>query len=88
IKGGVVSNAKGGKALSAIEVYANGRRESLNVDALAMSGGFSPIIHLACHRGGRPVWSEDHAAFLAPGNLKGLELAGAVSVVNGIAACL
>ncbi|MCZ7498704.1 sarcosine oxidase subunit alpha [Agrobacterium sp. ST15.13.015] len=88
IKGGVVSNAKGGKALSAIEVFANGKAESLNVDALAMSGGFSPIIHLACHRGGRPVWSEDDAAFLAPGNLKGLELAGAVSAINGVAACL
>ncbi|KAA3501880.1 sarcosine oxidase subunit alpha [Rhizobium rhizogenes] len=88
VRGAVVSNAKGGKALSAIEIYAGGQTESLDVDALAMSGGFSPIIHLACHRGGRPVWSQDEAAFLAPGNLKGLELAGAVSAVNGIAACL
>ncbi|MFT4000914.1 MAG: sarcosine oxidase subunit alpha [Rhizobium sp.] len=89
IKGAVVSNAKGGKALSAIEIiYANGRTESLNTDALAMSGGFSPVIHLACHRGGKPIWSEDNAAFLAPTNLSGIELTGAVSAVNGIAACL
>ena len=32
----------------------DGAAETINVDALAMSGGFSPIIHLACHRGGKP----------------------------------
>ncbi|THF48395.1 sarcosine oxidase subunit alpha [Allorhizobium terrae] len=88
IKGGVVSNAKGGKALSSIEIRANGHTENLSIDALAMSGGFSPIIHLACHRGGKPVWSESHSAFLAPDNLGGLALAGAASAVHGIAACL
>ncbi|TCU20024.1 sarcosine oxidase subunit alpha [Rhizobium sullae] len=88
IRDAVVSDAKGGKALSAIDIRLNGRTERLNVDALAMAGGFSPIIHLACHRGGKPVWSDDNAAFLAPGNLNGLVLAGSVSAVNGLAACL
>lgn len=88
IKGGVVANTKGRKALSGIEVYRNGRIEHLDVDALAMAGGFSPVIHLACHRGGKPIWSEEHAAFLAPGNPGALDLAGAVSATTGIAACL
>ncbi|OWK23316.1 hypothetical protein AJ87_36255 [Rhizobium yanglingense] len=84
----MVSDAKGGKALNAIDIRSKGRTERLNVDALAMAGGFSPIIHLACHRGGKPVWSDDNAAFLAPGNLNGMALAGSVCAVGGLAACL
>jgi len=88
ISGGVVSDATGGKTLSAITVNSGNGREVLKVDALAMSGGFSPIIHLACHRGGKPQWSENHAAFMAPSSLDGLALAGACAGVDGIAACL
>jgi len=88
IKGAFVSDAKGGKALSAINVTtATGGTETLSVDALAMAGGFSPIIHLACHRGGRPQWSDAHAAFMAPVETRGLELAGAVTGAAGLAAC-
>ncbi|TWF49347.1 sarcosine oxidase subunit alpha [Neorhizobium alkalisoli] len=89
VKGAVVSDAKGGKALSSIVILKDGRTENLKVDALAMSGGFSPVIHLACHRGGKPVWSDAEAAFLAPQQLNGLQIAGAaLSTGNGIAACL
>ncbi|WP_107676409.1 sarcosine oxidase subunit alpha [Agrobacterium sp. LAD9] len=88
IKGAFVSDARGGKALSSIDIWKGGRVETLKVDALAMSGGFSPIINLACHRGGKPVWSDGHAAFLAPANLNGFELAGAVNTSVGITACL
>jgi sarcosine oxidase subunit alpha len=88
IKGAFVSDAKGGKALAAIEVLKDGRTETLKVDALAISGGFSPIINLACHRGGRPCWSDGHSAFLAPQGLSGLDLAGAANAVADIAGCL
>lgn len=88
IRGAHVSDAHGGKALSSISVLRYGTAETIKVDALAMAGGFSPIIHLACHRGGKPVWSDAHAAFLAPGGLIGLELAGAVRATAGIADCL
>ncbi|RWO18300.1 sarcosine oxidase subunit alpha family protein [Mesorhizobium sp.] len=88
IKGAFVSNAKGGKALSAIEISNGGPKETLKVDALAVAGGFSPIIHLACHRGGKPVWSDEQAAFLAPESLNGLQLAGAVLGGAGIAASM
>ena len=88
VKGAVVSDAKGGKALSSIDILKGGRRETLKVDALAVAGGFSPIIHLACHRGGRPVWSGEQAAFLAPDGLRGLQLAGAAAGETGIGASL
>ncbi|TCU40859.1 sarcosine oxidase subunit alpha [Rhizobium azibense] len=88
IRGAVVSDARGGKALSAVDIRSKDRTERINVDGLAMAGGFSPIIHLACHRGGKPVWSNDNAAFLAPGNLNGMVLAGSACAVSGLAACL
>ncbi|MBX4937037.1 sarcosine oxidase subunit alpha [Rhizobium binae] len=88
IKGAFVSDAKGGKALSSIEISRSGGRETLKTDALAVAGGFSPIIHLACHRGGKPVWSDEQAAFLAPESLIGLQLAGSVLGASSIAASL
>jgi sarcosine oxidase subunit alpha len=89
IRGAVVSDAKGGKALKGIDITtAGGSRETIAVDALAMSGGFSPIIHLTCHRGGKPQWSDAYGAFMAPSDTKGLELAGAVRGTTGLSACL
>jgi sarcosine oxidase subunit alpha len=85
--GAVVSDAHGRNYLSAISIRRDGKTEKLSVDALAMSGGFNPVISLACHRGGRPQWSADAGVFLAPSNLKGLVLAGAAANISGIAAC-
>ncbi|WP_085035744.1 sarcosine oxidase subunit alpha family protein, partial [Ensifer aridi] len=87
IREAVVCGTKGRKAISAIKVRRD-RMETIAVDALAMAGGYSPIIHLACHRGGKPVWSPDKAAFLAPGGLKGLAIAGAAAATTDLAACL
>lgn len=88
ITGGFVPDAEGGQALSSITIFKDGRTEQLAVDALAMSGGFSPIIHLAYHRGGRPQWSDTEAAFVAAEDYKGLSLAGAALTSSGLAACL
>ncbi|GAC1045244.1 MULTISPECIES: sarcosine oxidase subunit alpha family protein [Agrobacterium tumefaciens complex] len=88
IKGAVVSDAHGGKSLSSISVTIAGRTQKLAVDALAMSGGFNPVISLACHRGGRPEWNASSSVFLAPSNLKGLTLAGAAANIDGLGACL
>lgn len=35
-------------------------------DLLLSSGGLSPNVHLFCHNGGRPAWSEQKLAFVAP----------------------
>jgi sarcosine oxidase subunit alpha len=49
------------------------------VDALLVSGGWSPAVHLTCHQRGRPIWNEDIAAFV-PGTLpKGMYVAGAAN---------
>jgi sarcosine oxidase subunit alpha len=88
MRGACVSDAHGGKSLKSIDVWGDGRKERLDVDSLAMAGGFSPIIHLACHRGDKPIWSDQHAAFLAPADLKGLIVAGSAAGIHGIAAAM
>ncbi|GEO86150.1 MULTISPECIES: sarcosine oxidase subunit alpha [Alphaproteobacteria] len=84
VHGGFVSNVHGAKAVEAIDLWRDGQTERLSVDSVAMSGGFSPIIHLACHRGAKPVWSETHSAFLAPEGLHGLALAGSTAGTFGL----
>ncbi|WP_407048866.1 sarcosine oxidase subunit alpha family protein [Methyloraptor flagellatus] len=84
--GAAVLDAIGGKRLSAIRIAAGGRIETIEADALAMSGGFSPRIHLACQRGARPVWDDRLGAFLAPANT--LPVTGAAAGAMTLAGCL
>ncbi|MEM9781643.1 MAG: 2Fe-2S iron-sulfur cluster-binding protein [Pseudomonadota bacterium] len=52
----------------------------IKADCLGLSGGWSPAIHLVCHRGVKPVWDARLGAFRAgdEGRLPaGLSLAGA-----------
>ncbi|MFT3973556.1 MAG: sarcosine oxidase subunit alpha family protein [Amaricoccus sp.] len=84
---GVVAGTHGRQAVSAMTVRRDTGEERVEVDALAMSGGFSPVISLACHRGGRAVWSAERAAFLAP-EVDGLSPVGAAAGADGLAACL
>jgi len=89
IRGSVIRRARGGRRITGIDVYSheNGKSRTLDVDALAMSGGFSPTIHLACHRGGKPQWSQEAQAFLAPQGLKGLSVVGAAAAWHTISDC-
>ncbi len=87
--GAVVAGASGGKRLRAVTLrLPSGEERIIEADALAMSGGFSPRIHLACHRGGKPRWSEAHSAFLAPEALGPLSLAGSANGAMTLAECL
>lgn len=73
-----VSGTAGGKALKSVTIRKGVNEETIAVDALAMSGGFSPIVHLACQRQQKPVWNEELQAFMPPQNVKGILPAGAV----------
>jgi methylglutamate dehydrogenase subunit C len=44
----------------------SGASRPVDADCLAVSGGWSPAIHLASQAGGRPVWDERLQAFLPP----------------------
>ncbi|NML76752.1 sarcosine oxidase subunit alpha family protein [Rhizobium sp. S-51] len=86
VRGGFVSDVNGGKSVKSLDLWREGQTEKLEIDSLAMSGGFSPIIHLACHRGGKPQWSNAHSAFLAPEGLRDLTLAGSAAGVFWLSA--
>lgn len=63
IRGGVIVNVRGGKRAANVEL-ANHR--TISCDAVAMSGGWSPIVNLMCHRGAKPTWDERIAGFVPP----------------------
>lgn len=67
IRGGVVSSTRGGPALQSVKVRDQcGAEAEFDADLLAVSGGWSPTIHLHCQSGGKPQWN-DQFACLVPG---------------------
>ncbi|ATU94934.1 sarcosine oxidase subunit alpha [Phyllobacterium zundukense] len=88
IAGAVVSDAHGAKLVTGVTISSNGASERIAADALAMSGGWSPVIHLACHRGAKPQWSDARSAFLAPAEQDGLTIAGSAAGMEILQACL
>ena len=74
---GRIIDTSGRHALKSITL-ADGRK--IETDCLAVSGGWSPNVHLTCHQRGRPQWRDDIAAFV-PGNELpvGMSVAGAAN---------
>jgi len=78
--GATVTGTKGRHGLREITVAHSGGESRIEVDCLAVSGGWNPTLHLTCHMNGRPVWDDGLAAFLpAPGAIPGLYPAGMVA---------
>lgn len=78
--GAQVIGVRGGKQVKDIEVCLDGHTSArIRTGALAVSGGFNPAIGLTTHRGCRPRWSSELAAFV-PGELPtGIVAAGAAA---------
>ncbi len=73
-RGGVTAVRAGGRELAA--------------DALLVSGGWTPSVHLWRHAGGRVRFAEELAAFVPDGAVNGLRVAGAANGRFGLAAAL
>ncbi|SLN32213.1 Aminomethyltransferase [Roseovarius litorisediminis] len=87
--GAEVCNAHGRKALEAITVATTSGTQKIRTDALAISGGWNPSVHLTCHMGARPVWNADLEAFVpVAGAIPGLSVAGACQGDFSTRACL
>ncbi len=88
-RGAQVVATKGRLGLEGILVRDGNGERWLDVDCLAVSGGWNPTLHLTCHMNGRPVWDEALAAFLPkPGMVPGLTACGAAAGVFSTAGCL
>ncbi|WP_425406635.1 sarcosine oxidase subunit alpha family protein [Hwanghaeella sp.] len=84
--GASVVDTKGRKGVSSLTL-SNGM--TVPVDCLAVSGGWSPNVHLTCHQRGRPDWAEDIAAFVPGKDLPvGMTVAGAAKGALTLAAAL
>ena len=62
--GAEVSNTFGRQGLKSINVKKNNMESKIEVDCLAVSGGWNPTLHLTCHMNGRPTWDEKILSFV------------------------
>jgi sarcosine oxidase subunit alpha len=87
--GGRILGTRGRMGLKEVTIDHNGRAFRLDADALALSGGWNPTLHLTCHLGARPVWRDDIAAFVpAPNAVPGMVSAGACNGTFSTAGCI
>ena len=89
--GAVIIEARGTRHLEKVmmqSIDSNGQLtgaiESISCDLLAISGGFSPVIHLQSQAGSKAKWSDDISAFITANSLQGEFSAGACAGVSGL----
>jgi len=77
---GEITGARGGRTVQGVEVTdRKGSSRRIDCDLVAVSGGWSPTLHLTSHRGQRPRWDEARSIFV-PGQLPaGMHVAGAAN---------
>ncbi|MEO0752589.1 MAG: sarcosine oxidase subunit alpha family protein [Pseudomonadota bacterium] len=65
--GKAIAKVKGGKRVTGVAICSQAGQgavlEEIQCDAVAMSGGWSPVVHLWSHCGGKLVWDEGEAHF-------------------------
>ena len=87
--GGHVTATRGRGGIEAVTIRHGGGERRVEAQALAISGGWNPSLHLTCHMNGRPVWRDDLAAFVpAKGAVPGLHPCGAAAGVFSTHGCL
>ena len=87
--GGHVAGTRGRASLSSVDVVdALGQAHRIDADLLAMAGGWTPMVALTCHLGGRPRWDEAQHAFLPDAVPPGMLVAGAAAGRGSLGAAL
>ncbi len=90
--GRAVVKVKGGARVSGVAIGLQAGEgavlEEVACDALAMSGGWSPVVHLFSHCGGKLIWDETQAHFRPdaarpPTNQDGAGMVFAAGAANG-----
>ncbi len=90
--GRAIVKVKGGKRVTGVCIGLQAGEgavlEEVVCDAVAMSGGWSPVVHLFSHCGGKLIWDETQAHFRpdaerAPTNQDGAAMVFAAGAANG-----
>ncbi|WP_284163477.1 sarcosine oxidase subunit alpha family protein [Frigidibacter sp. SD6-1] len=67
LEGRGIAKVKGSKRVTGVSVCTQagegGEIEAITCDAVAMSGGWSPVVHLWSHCGGKLIWDDARAMF-------------------------
>ncbi len=90
--GKAIAKVKGGKRVEGVALCAQAGEgailEEIPCDAVAMSGGWSPVVHLWSHCGGKLIWDDAQAHFRpdpakAPTGADGQGFVSVVGIANG-----
>jgi len=93
-RGSVVNRASGSVRVSSVEIHPlQGEKlaSSGNMfpcDLVAMSGGYSPAVHLHAQSGGRPVFDQERLAFVPGESRQQQQSVGGAHAVFALADCL
>ncbi|MGH1465832.1 MAG: sarcosine oxidase subunit alpha family protein [Cognatishimia sp.] len=91
--GKAIAKVKGGKQVTGVSLCLQAGEgavvEDIACDAVAMSGGWSPVVHLWSHCGGKLNWDEAQAVFRPdttrpPTNQDGIGFVAAAGAANGM----
>jgi sarcosine oxidase subunit alpha len=77
ITGAGITGTKGRRRVESLTTTTG---ETIATDAIAVSGGWSPTVHLTCHHNSRPKWNAKIAGFVPAGEMPpGMRVAGAAN---------
>lgn len=89
VTGAVIHGAQGKARVSGVKLSGDGMAaESVACDALLMSGGWTPSVHLYSQSRGKVVWNEARGMFLPGASVQRERSAGACRGTFGLAAAL
>ncbi len=80
LTGATVASASGGQHhLRSVTARVGGATRTFAADCLAVSGGFTPVVHLHSHGGGRLDWRDEIQAFVPGATLQNLTTVGSAA---------
>jgi sarcosine oxidase subunit alpha len=94
--GSIVTNARGGRRVRGVDVVhwdgdANtplAKPQPMECDLVAVSGGFSPAVHLHSQSGGRNTWDNEHHCFVPGESVQESVSAGSCNGTWSLDECL
>ncbi|MEM1238121.1 MAG: sarcosine oxidase subunit alpha family protein [Pseudomonadota bacterium] len=93
--GRAISKVKGGKRVTGVAICSQAGEgavlEEIECDAVAMSGGWSPVVHLWSHCGGKLIWDDENTFFRpdvdkSPTGADGTSFVACAGTANGVMA--